>query len=283
MSKKPTGKRPSFDFYPGDWLKDPAVRRCSFRAKGVWIDLIAVSFGLPEPGCFRDSNGPFPDDEIIEMLTGNARERRVGFSELSRKGVFKRLEDGSLYIKRIHELWRISEIRSESGSKGGNPNLVRNLDNQSLKQTLNQNPTPSSSSSFSSSDKELNQREREAKDQAKSSHRNGPKIDPKSGHPYVAVTRFSTFEWPPDFLRWIGRQKHDRPWTGPSARQEAKAATIDAYQRVTGDHLDGIRLDLAVAEIGYPDESDVRVAKAFGAEQQSEPEPEPTTDADLPT
>lgn len=31
---------PSFPFYPGDWMKDPALRQCTIATRGVWIDLI---------------------------------------------------------------------------------------------------------------------------------------------------------------------------------------------------------------------------------------------------
>ena len=31
-------KLPAFQFYPGDWRKDPNLCRCSHAAKGVWID-----------------------------------------------------------------------------------------------------------------------------------------------------------------------------------------------------------------------------------------------------
>jgi hypothetical protein len=32
------GKLPAFMFYPGDWQKDPCLRRCSKAAKSVWMD-----------------------------------------------------------------------------------------------------------------------------------------------------------------------------------------------------------------------------------------------------
>jgi hypothetical protein len=34
-------KRPAVLFYSGDWLKDPAVRKCSLAARGAWIDLLS--------------------------------------------------------------------------------------------------------------------------------------------------------------------------------------------------------------------------------------------------
>lgn len=35
-------KRPAFQFYPGDWLKDPSLSMCSAMTRGIWIDLICA-------------------------------------------------------------------------------------------------------------------------------------------------------------------------------------------------------------------------------------------------
>ena len=35
-------KRPSLQFYPGDWLKDPALGMCSLATRGVWIEMLCL-------------------------------------------------------------------------------------------------------------------------------------------------------------------------------------------------------------------------------------------------
>lgn len=35
-------KRPSFQFYPGDWTQNSNLRRCSHELKGIWIDVLCV-------------------------------------------------------------------------------------------------------------------------------------------------------------------------------------------------------------------------------------------------
>lgn len=37
-------KRPSFQFYGGDWLRDPALGMCAPASRGVWIDLICAMY-----------------------------------------------------------------------------------------------------------------------------------------------------------------------------------------------------------------------------------------------
>lgn len=35
-------KRPSFQFYPADWRNNAKLRRCSWEARGVWIELLGL-------------------------------------------------------------------------------------------------------------------------------------------------------------------------------------------------------------------------------------------------
>lgn len=35
-------KKPSFQFYPGDWMKDPKLSMCQPATRGVWIDLLCA-------------------------------------------------------------------------------------------------------------------------------------------------------------------------------------------------------------------------------------------------
>ncbi len=35
-------KCPAFQFYPGDWLKDPALSMCSPATRGIWMDLLCA-------------------------------------------------------------------------------------------------------------------------------------------------------------------------------------------------------------------------------------------------
>ncbi len=37
-------KLPSFQFYPGDWMKDPALRSVSLEARGLWMDMLCLLF-----------------------------------------------------------------------------------------------------------------------------------------------------------------------------------------------------------------------------------------------
>lgn len=43
-------KAPAFQFYPGDWLKDPAVTLCQPATRGVWMDLLCRMYESDRSG-----------------------------------------------------------------------------------------------------------------------------------------------------------------------------------------------------------------------------------------
>lgn len=43
-------KKPSFQFYPGDWLKDPLLMMCEPATRGIYIDLICGMHELDQSG-----------------------------------------------------------------------------------------------------------------------------------------------------------------------------------------------------------------------------------------
>jgi len=145
-------KRPAFQFYPSDWLRDTALRSCSTGARGLWIDMI----------CYMHEGNPYGHlkvaDKVIlpsnlARMVGETLEVVEGWlEELQHAGVYDTAVDGSIYSRRMIRDENLRQIRANGGKLGGNPNLkpkdkVNLEDNQKDKQK----PTPSSSSSSSSS------------------------------------------------------------------------------------------------------------------------------------
>jgi hypothetical protein len=149
-------KRPSFQFYPSDWLRDTALRSCSIGARGLWIDLI----------CYMHEGTPYGhlkvNDKVIlpanlARMVGETLEVVEGWlSELVDAGVFQHDDDGSIFSKRMVRDEELRNKRASGGVLGGNPNLI-NKDkvggkvNHKVANKVKQNATPSSSSSSSSS------------------------------------------------------------------------------------------------------------------------------------
>ena len=82
------GKLPYFQFYPGDWSKDPQLRMASPSSRGIWIDCICAMWEAEERG----------------ILIGTAEQlRRVGNCSVEEFDLFLR-EARDLHFATVVEL-----------------------------------------------------------------------------------------------------------------------------------------------------------------------------------
>lgn len=97
-------KRPSFQFYPSDWLLDQKLRKCSPAARGVWVDVLCALHNSDDAyGLMRCTL------KEISNTTGAAMSH---LRELADKGVLRGSDTGTaeplVYVPR-------------SGRKNGEP------------------------------------------------------------------------------------------------------------------------------------------------------------------
>lgn len=153
-------KLPAFQFYPGDWLKDANLRRCSHAAKGVWIDMLCLMFEADERGVLATNGVAWSDEDIACAIGGDTTTTISAIQELTFKGVAKRRSNGAVYSKRMVADENKRQLCSAAGKKGGgNPNLTqkdptfkgqpKGGSKGESKGGSKQNPNPSSSSSSS--------------------------------------------------------------------------------------------------------------------------------------
>lgn len=139
------GKRPSFQFYPGDWLKDVCLSGCSPQTRGIWIDLL----------CHIDQLETGEITGTIQAMSQRCRctpaQMRKAIKELEETGTAFVQKNGKKITVHSKRMLRDSEKRraeqerknAERTSAKGNPSeicpaVVRDLS------------TPSSSSTSSS-------------------------------------------------------------------------------------------------------------------------------------
>lgn len=110
-------KRPSLQFYVGDWMKDPALRAVSFAARGLWMDLLCLMFESPERGCLKHANGrPVTPEQLARMTGGTIDEVRALLQELDDCGVYSVRDDGVIFSRRMV---RDEELRAKRAECGG--------------------------------------------------------------------------------------------------------------------------------------------------------------------
>lgn len=78
-------RRPSFQFYPADWRNNANLRRCTWEARGVWVEVMGLMHDSDNYGVLR-----WPLKEIAQAL--GAPLKLV--QELATKGVMKGRDKG---------------------------------------------------------------------------------------------------------------------------------------------------------------------------------------------
>lgn len=78
-------KRPSFQFYPADWRNNAKLRRCSWEARGVWIELLGLLHDSDNYGVLS-----WPLKEIAQALGAPLK----ALKELVDKGVLYGTDKG---------------------------------------------------------------------------------------------------------------------------------------------------------------------------------------------
>lgn len=94
-------KFPYFPFYPGDWQKEPSLRRCSKAAKGVFVDMLCLMFECEDRGVLSYGGKPWPKEEVAVAIGGDVSENLSCVTELVEKGVISVAASGALYSRRM--------------------------------------------------------------------------------------------------------------------------------------------------------------------------------------
>lgn len=94
-------KLPSFNFYPGDWQKEPSLRRCSKAAKGVLVDMLCLMFECEDRGVLSSGGKPWQFEEVAAAIGGDIAENLTCVMELLEKGVISRNGSGAIFSRRM--------------------------------------------------------------------------------------------------------------------------------------------------------------------------------------
>src|SRR5215472_4240509 len=96
------GKTPAFLFFPSDWLTDANLRRCSYEARAVWIDMLCIMWDSKPRGILASNGQAWSDEEIAQAIPGDTYKNLLALQELIKNGVARRRKtDQAVYSKRI--------------------------------------------------------------------------------------------------------------------------------------------------------------------------------------
>lgn len=159
-------KRPSFQFYPGDWLRSTDLRSCSIGARGLWIDMICLMHEGVEYGYLKVGSKVILPPNLARMVGATLSEVEGWLEELVTAGVVSVDDNGCYLCRRMIRDEQVRASRAAGGTKGGNPALVgsgagHHKVNSKVNLQPNLQPTPSSASASSSAGLDNTQGDRE--------------------------------------------------------------------------------------------------------------------------
>jgi hypothetical protein len=97
-------RRPSFQFYPADYLANSNLRRCTFEMRGVWMEAMCFMHASDEYGLLR-----WPLKEIAQAVGCNVKILEA----LVERGVMKGADPGATCTAFVYT--------PRSGRKDGTP------------------------------------------------------------------------------------------------------------------------------------------------------------------
>lgn len=119
-------KRPAFQFYPGDWVRDP-VAGCSLAAQGLWLRMMVVAHDSDRYGFLSQNGAPIPPDAISRRCgCESITQYEALLAELFQAGVPSRTPEGVIFSRRMVRDEELRETRASGGVDSLNhPNVHR--------------------------------------------------------------------------------------------------------------------------------------------------------------
>lgn len=112
-------------FYWQDWLADASLRRCSYQARGLWMDLLCIAAQHVPIGYVAVGGKGLSMTDIARMTGGSELEVCTLLEELDLNGVLSRDRNGTLYNRRMVRDAKRSKTATKNGKLGGNPKLCK--------------------------------------------------------------------------------------------------------------------------------------------------------------
>jgi hypothetical protein len=91
---------PAFQFYPGDYLRDP-ICGCSLAAQGLWLRLLMLMHDSERYGYLCHNGSPIPPQMLARRCGCSLEEFNVCLAELEAAGIPSRTENGIIYCRRM--------------------------------------------------------------------------------------------------------------------------------------------------------------------------------------
>ncbi len=114
---------PWMKFYTSDWRADPALRMCSYSARGLWAEMMCIMHEAEPYGHLLVNGLPLNEKQLASLAGGGLRETVNAIADLESCGVFSRTEAGVIFSRRMKRDKERADRDKANGKRGGNPKV----------------------------------------------------------------------------------------------------------------------------------------------------------------
>lgn len=131
-------------FWWQDWAADPALRKCSLAAQGLWMRLLCIMHEADPRGHLLIDGDPPTAKDLAAITGASLREIAALLKELKQAKVYSQTMRGVVYSRRMVKDTAASERGQHTGRLGGNPTLLAQREGRNPSEGLTPevNPTP---------------------------------------------------------------------------------------------------------------------------------------------
>ena len=132
-------RRPSYQFYPLDWLGDQGLRACCLAPRGLWVDMLSfmhqgnpyghLTFGTSDrdgKDGDKDTLRPILPRDLARMVGTTVEEIAPLLDELEAHNVFSRTPNDVIFSRRMVRDEELRRVRANGGIESlKNPKVPR--------------------------------------------------------------------------------------------------------------------------------------------------------------
>jgi hypothetical protein len=116
------GKRPSYQWYPGDFRRDTAVYSLPFQVRSFWREMLDIMHDGEPYGHLTAGGDPIPPADLARMIGVRTSDAVKWLAILERRNVYSRTPEGVIYCRRMVRDHKTLTARIDGGKDAPQPN-----------------------------------------------------------------------------------------------------------------------------------------------------------------
>lgn len=85
------------------WHSEKGLQLCPLDARGLWFEMLGIMAQAKPKGCLVSNGKQIKLKALARLVSSNVSSVSNALSDLEKHGIFSRLEDGTIYCRRVYK------------------------------------------------------------------------------------------------------------------------------------------------------------------------------------